>query len=196
MSRAAFQSPIQVLKGVPLQRASDGITISANKLIEDKSNKLLLVFLTHLGDLGSWELAQRIKYYLPVLKANQVNLVAIAPGSLDNAKVFCQNNPFPSDNLYMDREAICYQNLGFSRGAFPDLKVSPYLKLLPMLAGIESKGTIPEVLRGYFGDRNASPAWIKDSLKLVDQSKFDIEGKNYQVRFLSCIVRFTSIHYG
>lgn len=52
-----------------------------------------------------------------------------------------------------------------------------------MLAGIESKGTIPEVLRGYFGDKSASPDWIKDSLRLVDQSKFDIEGTNYQVMY-------------
>jgi hypothetical protein len=181
MSRAAFKSPIPELQGVSLQRAIDGKTVIADKLIQDKSNKLLLVFLTHLGDLGSWELAQRIKFYLPQLQANKVNLLAIAPGSLDNAKVFCQNNPFPIENLYMDREALCYKNLDFSRGAFPDIKVSPYLKLLPMLAGIESKGTIPEVLRGYFGDRNASPEWIKGSLTLVDQSKFDIEGKDYQV---------------
>ncbi len=35
-----------------------------------------------------------------------------------------------------------YTALGFSRGALPDAPVSPYAKLLLMLAGIESPGTI------------------------------------------------------
>lgn len=35
-----------------------------------------------------------------------------------------------------------YTALGFSRGALPDAPLSPYAKLLLMLAGIESPGTI------------------------------------------------------
>lgn len=35
-----------------------------------------------------------------------------------------------------------YTALGFNRGFLPDSPISPYAKLLPMLAGIGSPGTI------------------------------------------------------
>ncbi len=44
-----------------------------------------------------------------------------------------------------DPEGVCYKALGFSPGFAPDAPVSAYLKLLPMLAGIGSPGTIQEV---------------------------------------------------
>ena len=44
-----------------------------------------------------------------------------------------------------DATGQCYKALGFSPGFAPDADVSPYLKLLPMLAGIGSPGTIQEV---------------------------------------------------
>ena len=44
-----------------------------------------------------------------------------------------------------DATGQCYKALGFSPGFAPDADASPYLKLLPMLAGIGSPGTIQEV---------------------------------------------------
>ena len=44
-----------------------------------------------------------------------------------------------------DATGQCYKALGFSPGFAPDAGVSPYLKLLPMLAGVGSPGTIQEV---------------------------------------------------
>ena len=38
-----------------------------------------------------------------------------------------------------------YTALSFSRGFAPDASISPYAKLLPMLAGVGSPGTIQEV---------------------------------------------------
>jgi hypothetical protein len=35
------------------------------------------------------------------------------------------------------------------------VKLHPYLKLVIMCAGIGSPGTLPEVFRGYLGDKNA-----------------------------------------
>ena len=46
---------------------------------------------------------------------------------------------------FADETGHCYKALGFSPGFAPDANVSPYLKLLPMLAGIGSPGTIQEV---------------------------------------------------
>jgi len=44
-----------------------------------------------------------------------------------------------------DSTGAMYRALGFSPGFAPDAQVSPYLKLLPMLMGIGSPGTIQEV---------------------------------------------------
>ena len=45
-----------------------------------------------------------------------------------------------------DSTGAMYRALGFSPGFAPDAGVSPYLKLLPMLMGIGSPGTIQEVM--------------------------------------------------
>jgi hypothetical protein len=42
----------------------------------------------------------------------------------------------------VDPDGACYKALGFSPGFMPDLSISPYAKLLPMLAGIGSPGTL------------------------------------------------------
>ena len=52
-----------------------------------------------------------------------------------------QTNPFCLPHA--DPVGDLYTALGFSRGALPDAPLSPYAKLLLMLAGIESPGTIP-----------------------------------------------------
>jgi hypothetical protein len=59
-----------------------------------------------------------------------------------------------------DPSGELYRALGFSPGFAPDVKISAYAKLLPMLAGIGSPGTIQEVLRGYTGDRSAKPVFV------------------------------------
>lgn len=50
--------------------------------------------------------------------------------------------------------------LGFNPGFMPDVEVSPYVKLLPMLAGIGSPGTVQEVgCAGLLGGRPPS-SWL------------------------------------
>ena len=46
---------------------------------------------------------------------------------------------------HADPEGACHRALNLSRGFAPDARISPYLKLLPMLAGIGSPGTLQEV---------------------------------------------------
>ena len=62
----------------------------------------------------------------------------------------CGRPPSPHMHLmtflsHADPEGACHRALNFSRGFAPDARVSPYLKLLPMLAGIGSPGTLQEV---------------------------------------------------
>ena len=47
--------------------------------------------------------------------------------------------------LFADPEGVCYKALGFHPGFASGASLSPYLKLLVMLAGIGSPGTIQEV---------------------------------------------------
>ncbi len=44
-----------------------------------------------------------------------------------------------------DPDGQCCRALGYSAGFAPGARVSAYLKLLPMLAGIGSPGTLQEV---------------------------------------------------
>ena len=66
------------------------------------------------------------------------------PNGIDFSFFFRSVIPF---NAYIaaDPEGVCYKALGFSPGFAATSPVSPYLKLLPMLAGIGSPGTIQEV---------------------------------------------------
>lgn len=57
-----------------------------------------------------------------------------------------------------DNTGAMYRALGFSPGFAPEAQVSPYLKLLPMLMGIGSPGTIQEVHSQLITSPAASPA--------------------------------------
>ena len=107
--------------------------------------------------------------------------------------------------LYADASGACCDALGFAKGFGPDLEISPYLKLFPMLFGISSAGTIPEVhttmscgkdgprlrrivqvLRGYVGDRQSGQIFKGASL-------FDILGRNYQRPFELATLRLDNM---
>ena len=161
-------SPLTTRDGIKVYESATGKEEELTNLIIQPKKKVFSVFLTHLGDLSSWELAQKLVYYRPTIDDAGVKLVAIAPGAtVDSAAEFSFNTKFPLENLYLDPEAKSYEALKFEKGFLPNAKIDPYLKLLPMLVGVQSEGTIPEVLRGYFGDRNASPDWIRSTLRYV-----------------------------
>lgn len=74
-----------------------------------------------------------------------VEVRAIGLGNVSGARKFSEFTGFPLDKLYADPDGVCYEALGYEKGFAPDVNVSPYLKLLPMLLGVDSEGTIPEV---------------------------------------------------
>lgn len=110
--------------------------------------KTIVAFFTHAGDFNTFEFGEKLLHYLPQLDKAGVQLVAVTIGSPENARAFAELTGFPLDKLYCDPEAAAYKAYGFSRGFLPDVPINPYLKLLPMLAGIGSPGTIQAVLRG------------------------------------------------
>jgi hypothetical protein len=72
-------------------------------------------------------------------------VITVGLGSPENARIFSSTLDFPLDGLYADPTGACYSALGFSPGFAPGADINPYLKLLPMLAGIGSPGTLQEV---------------------------------------------------
>lgn len=75
----------------------------------------------------------------------EVEVRAIGLGNVSGGRKFSEFTGFPRDKLYADPDGTCCQALGYERGFAPDADVSPYIKLFPMLLGVDSEGTIPEV---------------------------------------------------
>lgn len=167
----------EALQGARVLRADTGESVELLSLWQAQPGKrVVLPFLTHFGDLSSWEYAQKLVKQLPAFAAAGVDVYTVGLGSLSNAREFAKLLQFPLDQLYADPEGGCYSRLGFSPGFQPGGQVDPYLKLLPMLMGIGSPGTVQEVARGYIGDRSSKPVFD-------GSTPFDILGTGYQRPF-------------
>lgn len=185
-----------LLGGITLISAATGEEVEALSLWDSGASSdavALFCFLTHFGDLTTAEYSQLIlRKILPEIAADAVaapaadsapaqapapvRVVVVGLGSRDNARAFSELVGFPLELLYCDPDGEAYRRLEFSPGFAPDTPVNPYLKLLPMLAGIGSPGTIQEVLRGYVGDRERSPVF-------GGSTPFDVLGTGYQRPF-------------
>lgn len=171
----------ELLRGVRVKRASSGDEIDLLDAWDAKPGKKTIVaFFTHTADFNSWEYAQKLRHYLPQIDDAGVEVVGVSLGTVEAARDFCGETGFPLDNMFMDATGEAYSALGYSNGFEPKLprgkKVNPYLRLLPMLAGIGSPGTIQAVLKGYVGDPDANADWISSALSMVDNKEFDFLG--------------------
>ncbi|CAM9256906.1 unnamed protein product [Ascophyllum nodosum] len=181
LEKSTTSKEYELLRGVKVNRASDGEEIDLLEAWEPaKGKKTIVAFFTHTADFNSWEYAQKLRHYLPQIDDAGVGVVGVSLGTVDAARFFCAETGFPLSSMFMDATGVAYAKLGFSNGFDPrlpgDKKLNPYLRLLPMLAGIGSPGTIQAVLKGYTGDRDENAEWILSSLNIVDQDKFDVLG--------------------
>lgn len=168
----------EALKGVKVFSAADGFEVELLSLWQPgPDTRVVIPFLTHFADLSSWEYAQKLNQkVLPQLREQGLQVITVGLGSPENARLFSSTLDFPLEGLYADPTGAAYSALGFSPGFAPGADINPYLKLLPMLAGIGSPGTLQEVIRGYVGDRSAKPVFNS-------ATPFDILGQNYQRPF-------------
>lgn len=74
-----------------------------------------------------------------------LQVITVGLGSAENARFFSQTLSYPIEDLYADPTGACYKALGFSPGFAPGSDINPYVKLLTMLAGVGSPGTVQEV---------------------------------------------------
>ncbi|KAF8061915.1 p80 [Scenedesmus sp. PABB004] len=186
----AAASDYAALRGVKVLSAADGFETELLSLwAPGPDTTVVLPFLTHFADLTSWEYAQKLRQkVLPVMRERGVQVITVGLGSADNARAFAAALDYPLDGLYADPTGACYAAQGFSPGFLPGAAVSPVLKLLPMLAGIGSPGTLREVIRGYVGDRSAGPVF-----EAARPNPFDILGTGYQRPFELATLRLMNM---
>eukprot|EP00877_Chromochloris_zofingiensis_P011333 jgi/Chrzof1/6453/Cz18g11140.t1 len=176
------------LKGQTVLRAVDGTQVELLSLWQaTPGTRVVIPFLTHFADLSSWEFAQKlIKKGIPQLQQQGVQVFTVGLGTPENARLFARELNYPLEHLYADPSGACYKALGFNPGFAADVDINPYLKLLPMLMGIGSPGTVQEVLRGYVGDRGSKPVFD-------GSTPFDILGNGYQRPFELATLRLNNM---
>ncbi len=122
--------------------------------------KRLVIFVGLLGDFDSIEYIQLIVPILPKLKKACISLCIIAIGNEESKNRFCNYTGIPKEHLYVFPNNVIHNSFGLDKGL--EFFSLTYLNLLLMCAGLGSKGTIKEVVRGYIGDPKSSQIFRND----------------------------------
>jgi glutaredoxin len=163
--------------------ANDPIDADGSFLRPDK--KSLVVLLPQLGEFDSSEYIEFLCAASPALDRADIDLKVIGIGDPNAARAFCQFTGLSHDKLFVDPDAAIHKALGLYSGpdfalphsiadnsdllkfflgqlpgGVPDESqlipvANAWLNYLAMCAGIGAKGTLREILRGYFGDSSA-----------------------------------------
>ncbi len=156
-----------ILKQNQRQRVSDGAMISILSGCESATRLLVLIW-PQLGDFDSLEYAWWLQRESTRLQEEGVAIRAVGIGDRSSGQRFCDYTQFPADWLFVDPKAELHTSLRLYQGL--SLKIpglSPlqnaWLNLMLMCAGIGSPGTLAEVFRGYWGDRQA-PQLIEEEV--------------------------------
>ena len=157
-----------------------------NEKIFLDQRKRLIVFLGSFADFDSFEYTQQLSAQSKKLEYHSVDLLLIGIGSEKSKEFFCKFNNIDAKNVVAVKNDELHKKLNLNPGF-----VSPMpaiINLLFMCAGINSRGTIKEVLRGYFGDKNAISLFSHDEdinigpFSLLKGKMFDIFSKNNNLR--------------
>ena len=122
--------------------------------------KTLIVLLGSFADFDSFEYAQQLSAQSKRLENDSVDLILIGIGSEKSKESFCEFNKIDIKNVFAVSNADLHKKLNMNEGFVS--KMPAILNLLIMCMGINSRGTIKEVLRGYFGDKNAKNLYASD----------------------------------
>ena len=148
--------------------------------------KCLIVLLGSFADFDSFEYAQQLSAQSNRLANYSVDLILIGIGSEKSKESFCKFNNIDIKNVFAVSNADLHKKLNMNAGF--DSKMPAIINLLIMCMGIKSRGTIKEVLRGYFGDKNAKSLFAFDEdinlgpLSLLKGNMFDIFSKEQNLR--------------
>ena len=142
------------------------------------NKKRLFVLLGSFADFDSFEYAQQLSLHSRKLAKHSLNLIMIGIGSEKSKEFFCRFNKIDVQNVFDVTNADLHKKLELNPGFVSQWPA--IINLLIMCAGINSKGTINEVLRGYFGDKNAKRLFVSDDdIKIGPFSLF--KGKRFEI---------------
>ena len=133
--------------------------------------KCLIVLLGSFADFDSFEYSQQLSAQAKKLDDLSVYLILIGIGNEKSKELFCKFNNLDTKKVFVVENAELHKQLNLNPGF-----VSPMpaiVNLMMMCAGINSRGTIKEVLRGYYGDKNAKSLFaFNDDINLGPFSIF------------------------
>ena len=142
-----------------------------NESIFLSKKKRLIVLMGSFADFDSFEYAQQLSTQSRKLTNHSVDLILIGIGSEKSKECFCRFNTIDSQKVFAVPNDDLHKKLKLNPGLV--LPIPAIINLMIMCAGINSKGTINEVLRGYLGDRNSEAVFSSDEdLKIGSFSLF------------------------
>ena len=125
----------------------------AKERIFISKKKRLIVLLGSFGDFDSFEYSQKLSSEYQKLAKHSVKLILIGIGSEKSKEIFCRFTKIDIKNVIAVKNADLHKKLNLNTGFISPLP--SMINLLIMCTGINSRGTIKEVLRGYLGDKNS-----------------------------------------
>ena len=153
-----------------------------NERIFLSKKKRLIVLLGSFADFDSFEYCQQLSAQSKNLAKHSIDLIMIGIGNEKSKELFCRFNKVDIQNVIAIKNADLHEKLKLNSGLVSPLPA--IINLLIMCAGINSRGTIKEVLRGYLGDKKGKPLFSIEedikigSLSLFKGNMFDIFSKN------------------
>ena len=150
------------------------------------NKKRLIVLLGSFADFDSFEYAQQLSLHSRKLAKHSLDLILIGIGSEKSKEFFCRFNKIDIKNVFAVQNADLHKKLNLNTGFISPLP--SMINLLIMCVGINSRGTIKEVLRGYLGDENAKGLFLSEEVikigpfSLFKGKMFDIFSKKEILR--------------
>ncbi len=115
--------------------------------------KRLFALFGSFADFDSFEYAQQLSLNYEKLCRNSIKLIVIGIGSEKSKEYFCKFTKLRNEDVFAVEDADLHNKLNLVKGL--NLPLPSLMNLLIMCTGINSPGTIKEVVRGYFGDKNS-----------------------------------------
>ena len=149
-----------------------------NERIFFSKKKRLIVLMGSFADFDSFEYCQQLSAQSSKLAKHSIQLILIGIGSEKSKECFCRFNKFEPQNVLAVKNADLHEKLKLNSGLITPFP--PIINLLIMCAGINSRGTLMEVLRGYSGDKNAKSLFdSEEEIKIGPFSLF--KGKMFDI---------------
>lgn len=149
--------------------------------------------LPQLGEFDSSEFCEYLVAVQDQLQQAGIGLSVVGIGNQKAASEFCQFTGLPTEQLFIDPDASLHKALQLNKGPKWDLPegvsdeflqfalnqlpggapssedllrptARAWLNYLAMCAGIGAPGTLPEILRGYFGDFSAPERFAENDV--------------------------------